>query len=48
MVGAFEREYRVVFLRDGTDPVGTNEFQDTINPKFGRWWLGAISVDPTH
>lgn len=39
MIGAFEREYRVVFLRDGTDPVGTNEFTDTANPKLdeGGW-----------
>jgi len=39
IVGAFEREYRVVFLRDGTDPPGTNEFKDTINPNIddGGW-----------
>jgi nicotinamidase-related amidase len=29
LVGAFEHNYRVVFLRDGTDPPGTNEFPDT-------------------
>ena len=39
MIGAFEREYRVIFLRDGTDPVGTNEFTDTVNPQVdeGGW-----------
>ncbi len=39
LVGAFEREYRVVFLRDGTHPPGTNEFPDTIDPKVadGGW-----------
>ncbi|GAB4515001.1 MAG: hypothetical protein OHK0046_17870 [Anaerolineae bacterium] len=39
MIGAFEREYRVVFLRDGTDPVGTNEFTDTVNSALdeGGW-----------
>ena len=38
-VGAFERGYRVVFLRDGTDPPGENEFQDTVNPDLddGGW-----------
>jgi nicotinamidase-related amidase len=39
LVGAFEREYRVVLLRDGTDPPGTNEFPDTIDPTLaeGGW-----------
>lgn len=39
LVGAFEREYRVVFLRDGTHPPGTNEFRDTLNPELadGGW-----------
>lgn len=39
MVGAFEREYRVVFLRDGTHPPGTNEFPDTVDPNLaeGGW-----------
>jgi len=39
LVGAFEREYRVVFLRDGTHPPGTNEFRDTVNPDLpdGGW-----------
>ena len=39
MTGAFEREYRVVFLRDGTDPPGTNEFRDTVSPGLddGGW-----------
>ena len=29
LVSAFQHDYRVVFLRDGTDPQGTNEFPDT-------------------
>lgn len=29
LVGAFEHNYRVVFLRDGTHPLGENEFPDT-------------------
>ena len=29
LVNAFQHNYRVVFLRDGTDPQGTNEFPDT-------------------
>ena len=29
LVNAFQYNYRVVFLRDGTDPQGTNEFADT-------------------
>lgn len=39
VIGAFEREYRVVFLRDGTDPAGANEFTDTVNPQVdaGGW-----------
>ena len=31
LVGAVEHNYRVVFLRDGTHPLGENEFPDTIN-----------------
>ena len=31
MVGVFEHNYRVVFLRDGTHPPGENEFPDTVN-----------------
>ncbi|RKU35479.1 hypothetical protein C6495_05390 [Candidatus Poribacteria bacterium] len=31
LVGAFEHNYRVVFLRDGTHPLGENEFRDTRN-----------------
>lgn len=31
LVGAFEHNYRVVFLRDGTHPLGENEFPDTRN-----------------
>jgi nicotinamidase-related amidase len=39
LIGAFERGYRVVLLRDGTDPIGTNEFPDTIEPNLaaGGW-----------
>jgi nicotinamidase-related amidase len=29
IVNAFQYNYRVIFLRDGTDPPGTNEFPDT-------------------
>lgn len=29
LVNAFQHNYRVIFLRDGTDPPGTNEFPDT-------------------
>jgi nicotinamidase-related amidase len=29
LMNAFQFNYRVVFLRDGTDPPGTNEFPDT-------------------
>ena len=31
LVGAAEHNYRVVFLRDGTHPLGENEFPDTLN-----------------
>ena len=31
MVGAFEHNYRVIFLRDGTHLPGENEFRDTLN-----------------
>jgi nicotinamidase-related amidase len=42
-VGAFERNYRVVFLRDGTDPPGTNEFTDTIDPNLAEGgWVRTI------
>lgn len=39
LVDAFDLNYRVIFLRDGTDPLGTNEFPDTINPSLpeGGW-----------
>ena len=39
LVGAFEREYRVILLRDGTDPPGSNEFPDTIDSTLadGGW-----------
>ncbi len=43
MVGAFERNYRVVFLRDGTNPPGTNEFVDTIDIHLTEGgWVRAI------
>ena len=29
IVSAFQYDYRVIFLRDGTDPPGRNEFPDT-------------------
>ena len=29
IVNAFQHNYRAIFLRDGTDPPGTNEFPDT-------------------
>jgi nicotinamidase-related amidase len=29
-VGAFERNYRAILLRDGTNPPGNNEFADTV------------------
>jgi nicotinamidase-related amidase len=31
LIGAMERNYRVVFLRDGTHLPGENEFPDTVN-----------------
>ena len=31
LVGAFEHNYRAIFLRDGTHPFGENEFPDTVN-----------------
>jgi len=31
IAGAFERNYRVILLRDGTDPPGSNEFPDTVD-----------------
>lgn len=39
IVGAFEHNYRVIFLRDGTDPPRTNEFSDTIDERIaeGGW-----------
>jgi nicotinamidase-related amidase len=43
IVGAFEREYRVVFLRDGTHPPGTNEFRNTVNPDVdGGGWVRLV------
>jgi nicotinamidase-related amidase len=43
IVGAFEYNYRAIFLRDGTDPPGANEFPDTIDlslPEGG--WVRTI------
>ena len=39
IVGAFERNYRIVFLRDGTDPIGAIEFPDTLDTALpaGGW-----------
>jgi len=31
MVAAAQRNYRIVFLRDGTHPLGENEFPDSVN-----------------
>ncbi len=31
LVSAYEHNYRVIFLRDCTDPPGTNEFSDTVD-----------------
>jgi nicotinamidase-related amidase len=38
-VGAFERNYRAILLRDGTDLPGSNEFADTVDTSLpeGGW-----------
>jgi len=42
-IGAFERNYRVVLLRDGTDPPGTNEFADTVDASLAEGgWVRTI------
>ena len=43
LVGAFERNYRVVFLRDGTHPLGENEFADTRNEELPvKGWVRLV------
>lgn len=43
MVGAFERNYRVIFLRDGTHPPGENEFSDTIDENLPeKGWVRLV------
>jgi hypothetical protein len=42
-VGAFERNYRAILLRDGTDPPGSNEFADTVDASLpGGGWVRTI------
>ncbi|HEX6384201.1 MAG TPA: isochorismatase family protein [Anaerolineae bacterium] len=51
LVGAFERNYRVIFLRDGTDPPGSNEFPDTVDhslPEKGWVWLVLTRLIEDH
>lgn len=43
LVNAFQHNYRVIFLRDGTDPPGTNEFPDTGNDSLPeRGWVRLV------
>lgn len=43
MVGAFEHNYRVVFLRDGTHPLGENEFEDTLDERLPeKGWVRVV------
>ncbi|MEM7113530.1 MAG: isochorismatase family cysteine hydrolase [Chloroflexota bacterium] len=43
MIGAFEHNYRVVFLRDGTHPLGENEFADTLNDSLPeKGWVRLV------
>lgn len=43
LVNAFQCNYRVVFLRDGTDPQGTNEFPDTGDSSLAAGgWVRAV------
>jgi nicotinamidase-related amidase len=43
LVGAMERNYRVVFLRDGTHPPGENEFRDTGNDELAeKGWVRLV------
>lgn len=42
-VSAFQHGFRVVLLRDGTDPPGTNEFPDTIDRSLPeRGWVRRV------
>jgi nicotinamidase-related amidase len=43
LVSAYEHNYRVIFLRDGTDPLGTNEFSDTVEPSLPeKGWVRRV------
>lgn len=43
LVSAYEHNYRVIFLRDGTDPPGTNEFPDTVDPSLPeKGWVRLV------
>lgn len=43
LVGAMERNYRVVFLRDGTYRPGENEFRDTVNEELAeKGWVRLV------
>lgn len=43
LVGAMERNYRVVFLRDGTHLPGENEFRDTVNEQLAeKGWVRLV------
>jgi len=43
MVSAFEHNYRVIFLRDGTHPPGENEFRDTRNDELPeKGWVRLV------
>ena len=43
LVTAFQHNYRVVFLRDGTDPQGTNEFPDTKDDSLpAKGWVRLV------
>jgi nicotinamidase-related amidase len=43
MIDAFHLNYRVIFLRDATNPPGTNEFVDTINPELPeQGWVRLV------
>jgi nicotinamidase-related amidase len=43
MISAFEHNYRVVFLRDGTHPPGENEFLDTKDENLSeKGWVRLV------
>ena len=43
IVGAFEHNYRVIFLRDGTHPLGENEFSDTVDENLPeKGWVRLV------